>query len=31
MNSLLAEDYMAITPNGTLQTKEQALAICAAA
>ncbi|MFY9853723.1 MAG: nuclear transport factor 2 family protein [Terracidiphilus sp.] len=26
MNSLLAEDYMAITPNGTLQTKEQALA-----
>jgi ketosteroid isomerase-like protein len=26
MNSLLADDYMAITPNGTLQTKEQALA-----
>jgi ketosteroid isomerase-like protein len=26
MSSLLAEDYMAITPNGTLQTKEEALA-----
>jgi ketosteroid isomerase-like protein len=26
MNTLLADDYMAITPNGTLQTKEQALA-----
>jgi ketosteroid isomerase-like protein len=26
MTSLLAEDYMAITPSGTLQTKEQALA-----
>ncbi len=26
LTSLLAEDYMAITPNGTLQTKEQALA-----
>jgi ketosteroid isomerase-like protein len=26
MNSLLADDYMAITPNGTLQTKEEALA-----
>lgn len=26
MNSLLADDYMAITPSGTLQTKEQALA-----
>jgi ketosteroid isomerase-like protein len=26
MNSLLADDYMAITPWGTLQTKEQTLA-----
>jgi ketosteroid isomerase-like protein len=26
MDSLLAEDYMAITPNGILQSKEQALA-----
>ncbi len=26
MNTLLADDYMAITPNGTLQTKEEALA-----
>ncbi len=26
MDSLLADDYMAITPNGTLQTKEQTLA-----
>ena len=26
MSALLADDYMAITPNGTLQTKEQALA-----
>ena len=26
MASLLADDYMAITPNGTLQTKEQWLA-----
>jgi len=26
MNSLLADDYMAITPNGTLQTKDEALA-----
>jgi ketosteroid isomerase-like protein len=26
MDSLLADDYMAILPNGTLQTKEQALA-----
>ncbi|MGA3371606.1 MAG: nuclear transport factor 2 family protein [Terracidiphilus sp.] len=26
MNSLLADDYMAITPNGTLQSKEQTLA-----
>ena len=26
MNSLLADDYMAITPAGTLQTKEEALA-----
>jgi ketosteroid isomerase-like protein len=26
MNSLLADDYMAITPTGTLQTKEEALA-----
>lgn len=26
MDSLLADDYMAITPNGTLQTKDQALA-----
>jgi ketosteroid isomerase-like protein len=26
MSSLLADDYMAITPNGTLQTKEEALA-----
>jgi len=26
LTSLLADDYMAITPNGTLQTKEQALA-----
>jgi ketosteroid isomerase-like protein len=26
MNSLLAADYMAITPNGTLQSKEQTLA-----
>ena len=26
MDSLLADDYMAITPNGTLQSKEQALA-----
>jgi ketosteroid isomerase-like protein len=25
MESLLADDYMAITPNGTLQSKEQAL------
>jgi ketosteroid isomerase-like protein len=25
MDSLLAEDYMAITPNGSLQSKEQAL------
>ena len=27
MDSLLADDYMAITPSGTLQTKEQALAL----
>jgi len=26
MEALLADDYMAITPSGTLQTKEQALA-----
>jgi ketosteroid isomerase-like protein len=26
MDSLLAEDYIAITPNGTLQSKEQTLA-----
>jgi ketosteroid isomerase-like protein len=26
MDSLLADDYMAITPNGTLQSKEQTLA-----
>jgi ketosteroid isomerase-like protein len=26
MESLLADDYMAITPNGTLQSKEQAIA-----
>jgi ketosteroid isomerase-like protein len=26
MDALLADDYMAITPSGTLQTKEQALA-----
>jgi ketosteroid isomerase-like protein len=26
MNALLADDYMAITANGTLQTKDQALA-----
>jgi len=26
MESLLADDYMGITPNGTLQSKEQALA-----
>ncbi len=26
MDSLLADDYMAITPNGTLQSKEQSLA-----
>ncbi|MGO9777888.1 MAG: nuclear transport factor 2 family protein [Terracidiphilus sp.] len=26
LDSLLADDYMAITPNGTLQSKEQALA-----
>jgi ketosteroid isomerase-like protein len=26
MSGLLADDYMAITPNGTLQTKEEALA-----
>jgi len=26
MSSLLSDDYMAITPNGTLQTKEEALA-----
>jgi ketosteroid isomerase-like protein len=26
MSSLLADDYMAITPNGTLQTKDEALA-----
>jgi ketosteroid isomerase-like protein len=26
MDSLLSDDYMAITPNGTLQSKEQALA-----
>jgi ketosteroid isomerase-like protein len=26
MDSLLADDYMAITPNGALQSKEQALA-----
>ena len=26
MSSLLADDYMAITPNGTLQTKDDALA-----
>jgi ketosteroid isomerase-like protein len=26
MSSLLADDYMAITPTGTLQTKEEALA-----
>jgi ketosteroid isomerase-like protein len=26
MDSLLADDYLAITPNGTLQSKEQALA-----
>jgi len=26
MSALLADDYMAITPNGTLQTKEEALA-----
>jgi ketosteroid isomerase-like protein len=26
MSALLADDYMAITPSGTLQTKEQALA-----
>jgi len=26
VDSLLADDYLAITPNGTLQTKEQALA-----
>ncbi len=26
MNSLLADDYMAITPGGTLETKEQTLA-----
>ncbi|HEY1767409.1 MAG TPA: nuclear transport factor 2 family protein [Terracidiphilus sp.] len=26
MNTLLSDDYMAITPNGTLQTKEEALA-----
>ncbi|MGA3081956.1 MAG: nuclear transport factor 2 family protein [Terracidiphilus sp.] len=26
MDSLLADDYMAITPNGNLQSKEQALA-----
>jgi ketosteroid isomerase-like protein len=26
MEPLLADDYMAITPNGTLQTKDQALA-----
>jgi ketosteroid isomerase-like protein len=27
MDSLLADDYLGITPNGTLQTKEQALAL----
>jgi ketosteroid isomerase-like protein len=27
LESLLADDYMAITPNGTLQTKDQALAV----
>jgi ketosteroid isomerase-like protein len=27
MDALLAEDYMAITPNGSLQSKEQALEI----
>lgn len=27
MDSLLADDYLAITSNGTLQTKEQALAL----
>jgi len=26
LDSLLADDYMAITPNGTLQSKEQTLA-----
>lgn len=26
MSALLADDYMAITPNGTLQTKDEALA-----
>ncbi len=26
MNALLADDYMAITPNGTLQTRDQTLA-----
>jgi len=26
MNALLADDYLAITASGTLQTKEQALA-----
>jgi ketosteroid isomerase-like protein len=26
MSSLLADDYMAITPTGTLQTKEEAIA-----
>jgi ketosteroid isomerase-like protein len=26
LDALLADDYMAITPNGTLQSKEQALA-----
>lgn len=26
LDALLADDYMAITPNGTLQTKDQALA-----
>jgi ketosteroid isomerase-like protein len=26
MDALLADDYMAITPNGTLQSKEQTLA-----
>jgi len=27
VDSLLADDYLAITPNGTLQTKEQTLAL----